>query len=126
MIVFKKFGETIKIRNDHWKRLRARYNPENATLNTKKGYYEIKRMCPFCNVYNDECDGCPFEEFGGEYGCLEFFERLFRGGTRFDHGLIDIVTWDEYEDKEARKQLNRLQAMMDKIEASQGRKDGTK
>jgi hypothetical protein len=118
MIIFKKFGKTIKIRNDHWKRLRARYNHENAVLDAKEGYYKIRRHCPFCNLYLG-CTGCPFDEFEEEYGCLSFFEQLFRGGTRFDHGLIDMVTWDEWEDKKARKQLSRLQKMMDKIEASQ-------
>ena len=118
MIIFVKFGETIKIRNDHWKRLRARFNPENAVLNEDDERYEIRRTCPFCSAYY-ECKGCPLEEFDGKYGCFPFFEKVFKGDTEFDHDDITKIYWDEDFDKEARRELHKLQKMMDKIETSQ-------
>jgi hypothetical protein len=115
MITFKKFGETIKIRGDHWKRLRARYNPEKAKLDDE--VYAISVSCPFCNKYS--CKKCPFGVFGDEYGCYTFFERFFPMGKEFDSDDITQVDWYEEDDKQARRQLARLQRMMDKIEASQ-------
>ena len=127
MIVFKKFGKTIKIRNDDWKRLRARYNSDNAVLNTEHEVYEIKKECSFCSscIRSAECGGCPLAVFG-KFGCYEFFERVFPSGIEFESDVIDRISWDECDDKKARGQLTRLQKMMDKIEASQGRKDATK
>ncbi len=106
MIIFKKFGKTIKIRDNHWKRLRARYNPKDAVFDDENYLYKIKRNCPFCMRYS-ECAGCPFEVFDTE-GCITFLERVFPDGTEFESGEISEVTWDESYDKEARKQLNRL------------------
>ena len=118
MIVFKKFGKTIKIRNDHWKKLRARFDPENAVLGDD-GCYDIERDCPFCDMYLDvECSGCPFEPFG-RTGCIDFIDMVFPKGQLFESGDCTLVWWEEYYDKKARRQLNRLQKMMDKIEAEQ-------
>ena len=117
MIIFKKFGETFEIQDSHWKRLRERFNPKNAKLIVSRGMYQIRKKCPFCSTYNS-CKGCPFEVFE-KYGCFDFFERIFPNGIEFDATETPTIDWDEKHDKEARKQLNRIQKMMDKIEASQ-------
>lgn len=122
MIIFKKFDKTIEICNDHWKKLRTRYSPENAVYIKSREVYKIRKKCPFCDLYNtthgDECNGCPFRAFG-LHGCYEFFEQVFSSGQAFESDVIAEITWDKGDDKEARKQLTKLQKMMDKIEASQ-------
>ena len=117
MIIFKKFGETIKIHNAHWKKLRARYDPENAVWIKSKEVYRIRKKCPFCDLYT-ECNACPFMVFG-IHGCYEFFEQVFPSGQAFESDITTEVEWERDNDKKARKQLTKLQRMMDKIEASQ-------
>jgi len=117
MIIFKKFGKTIKIRNDDWRKLRERFNPKNAVLNVDSCEYEIKRKCPLCSRYAF-CDGCPFDEFG-EYGCISFLERIFPNEEDFDTSDRTKIGWWQNCNKEATKQLTKIQKMMDKIEESQ-------
>lgn len=124
MITFKKFGKTVKIRNDDWRRLRERFNPKNAVYDGSEGRYKIRRKCSLCSRY-DKCDGCPLDQFGDD-GCIFFFAKIFRDGINFEHGNVTRIAWDKEDDKKAKKQLNRLQRMMDKIEASQGEEDVTK
>ena len=119
MIIFKKFGETVSISNRDWKKLRARFNPHNASFKTK--YYMVEKACPFCPKYNDDnCLDCPLDIFtdGLELGCEIFFNKLFPDRF-FVTTEIGEIKWHKEIDLAVRKQLGQLQKMMDKIEASQ-------
>lgn len=116
MIVFKKYGHTFKIRDDDWKNIRERFNPKNAVSQSAYppfvDHWKIGISCSLCHKYHHfNCEGCPINKFGG---CAEFFSRLFRKsvlkiGTSF-------VRWEKSVDEKARRQLNRVQKIMDKIE----------
>lgn len=115
MITFEKFGKTIKIRNDDWKKLRERFDATKAKWDG--GHYEILMSCPVCDRYM--CPDCPFHVFviEDELGCINFIEKLFKP-MHFTPGNEEI-SWSKNENKLARKQLGQLLKMMDKIEASQ-------
>ena len=120
MIVFEKFGYTFKIRNDDWKKLRKRFNPDNAILYDDLDRYYINANCILCDRYrNNHCIKCPFDAFTLDittilYGCSIFFGKLFRK-QQFSVGT-EYISWEKEVDKEARRQLKRLNKIMDKIE----------
>ena len=124
MIEFKKYGKTLKIGNKHWKTFRERFNPDNAKK--YRGRYYIRIECSLCKTFKPSCvsrnrTACPFYQFEANYGvgCVEFFCKLFRNGTYFRKNDVDHISWDEKNDKLARKQLMRIQKLMDEIEAQQ-------
>lgn len=118
MIVFKKFGYTFKIRNDDWKDLRKRFNPKHAV--NYGGHWRIKIACSLCERYRGfvTCPGCPFDILG-EYGCEIFVDKLFRE-RKFGAG-IRFISWNTENNASARKQLRRIQKMMDEIEVQNGK-----
>lgn len=118
MITFKKFGKTIKIRNNDWKKLRERFDVENVEWNSLVENYSIMGDCPLCIRYN--CETCPFSVFPPdkeELSCMEFLIELCKP-VYFDPGPHGI-SWSRQANKLARKQLGQLVKMMDKIGASQ-------
>ncbi|GAH20404.1 unnamed protein product [marine sediment metagenome] len=114
MIVFERFGHTFRIRNNDWKKLRERFNPKNAV---EYGYksVEIEIPCSLCMLYDSgrDCHGCPFSSFGHN-GCLDFLRKLFRE-PKFQTGRERLV-WNIANNSLVRRQLNRMQKIMDKIE----------
>lgn len=120
MIVFKRYGHTFKIRNDDWENIRERFNPKNAISQSAYSpfidHWKIKISCSFCLKYHHfNCEGCPIYEFGG---CGRFFGKLFRNsklkiGTSF-------VRWEKSNDIPARRQIKRLNEIMDNIEKDNG------
>ena len=120
MITFKKFGKTIKIRNDDWKNLRKRFSADKAKWDRFMKDYRITEECSLCNRYKTifgECGSCPFTVFDSDNGCMDFLKKLFKP-TKFKVGSM-AVHWAKRQNNLARKQLGQLQKMMDKIEASQ-------
>lgn len=115
MIVFKRYGHTFKIRNDDWKNLRERFNPENVVSQPGEcfpDHWKIDIPCSFCCRYHHlGCERCPIQKFGG---CNKFFDKLFRK-TKLKIGT-SFVRWEKSVDKKARRQLKRLNKIMDKIE----------
>lgn len=119
MITFKRYGKKLKIRNDDWKKLRKRFNPDNAVLDNDLDEYYINVSCSLCDRYQGNlCIECPFDVFsrtmGILYGCSIFFGRLFRE-QQFSTGSDD-VSWEIRDDKKTRRQLKRLNEIMDEIE----------
>ncbi len=120
MIIFKRYGHTFKIKNDDWKKLRMRFDPENARLESEFGKYYINLFCSLCSRYKrNHCIKCPFEvlEKGHpcpRFGCSVFFDKLLR--FKYFSFWTGYVSWEAEVDKEARKQLKRMQKIMDKIE----------
>ena len=117
MIIFKKFGETIRIRNDDWKMLKKRFDPDIAFWSSQENEYEIVVDCPLCDRY--VCNFCPLGEFetDDEVSCMVFLKKIFKP-MYFDAGE-ERLCWSRDKNKKARKQLAHMQRMMDKIEASQ-------
>lgn len=123
MITFKKFGKTIKIRNDDWKKLKERFDANNAKWDRMMEDYRIAEACSLCNRHKTlfgNCGSCPFVVFDSDSGCLDFFKKLFKL-MKFKIGS-ENVNWSKRSNKLAREQLGQLLKMMDKIEASQGGK----
>lgn len=122
MIVFEKFGKTVRISNRHWKSLRARFNPDNAKKHEKQ--FRILRYCLLCREHVG-CERCGFYVFekwtyGTKIdGCGVFLRRLLRPKPVFYAANIEEVTWDKEHDDLARRQLMKIQKFMDKIEAQQ-------
>lgn len=119
MITFKKFGKTVKIRNDDWKKLKERFDADRAKWVEYRDGYFISVACSLCKRY--QCGNCPFNKFADNYGCTEFLDTLFKP-RRFKVGGI-TVSWFKQQNKLARKQLGQILKMMDKIEKSQGGKN---
>ena len=120
MITFKKFGETIRIRNDDWEKLKERFDANKAKWNFTMEDYRINKDCSLCNRYKTllgNCGSCPFVVFSSDNGCMDFFKKLFKP-MRFKVGSM-AVHWPKQANKLARKQLGQILKMMDKIEASQ-------
>lgn len=120
MIVFKKFGKTVRISNRHWKSLRSRFNPDNAKKDNGQEQFTISRPCLLCHEHED-CERCGFEVFkrGEISGCTIFLKRLLRNKVAFCAGNIDEVWWETRDNDKARRQLKRTQKLMDEIEAQQ-------
>ena len=118
MIKFEKFGKTIKIRNDDWKKLKKRFDAKKAEWEALREEYFIWMKCSLCESYRHRCKICPFSEFyADENGCIEFLDRLFKP-RRFEVGRVS-VSWPRQANKIARKQLGQILKIMDEIEASQ-------
>lgn len=125
MIVFKRYGKTVKISNRHWKSLRRRFNPDNAVKSRlDSGGFRIWRYCLLCREHHG-CERCGLGVFGKEggeeptRGCAIFLRRLFKNKVAFDAGDVDVVRWHKGNDAEVRRQLKRIQKLMDEIEAQQ-------
>ena len=122
MITFEMFGHKLKIRNDDWKKLRNRFDPDNARFCIYNDKYWIDVYCSLCQRYKDcnICGKCPFEILEkndatlGAFGCFVFFDKLFK--KRVFVPSEGSVSWSKHDDREARRQLNRMQKIMDKIE----------
>ena len=115
MIVFERFGCTIKLKNKHWKNMRERFNPDNA--NIKNGYYYIRIRCSLCDEYKNGyyCGLCPFRDFGhGIYGCGTFILKILRE-AKFQT-YPKAISWRKEINKSVRRQLKSLNNFMDKIE----------
>lgn len=126
MIVFERFGHTFKIRNDDWKNLRERFNPKNAVEYDWESL-EIQIPCSLCILYDSGrcCRGCPFFSFGNNgNGCLNFLRKLFRE-PKFQTGRERLV-WNTTNNSLVRRQLNRIQNIMDKIEKENQNETKTK
>ena len=118
MIVFKRYGKTVKISNRHWKSLRARFNPNKAE--TYFDNFQILKDCLLCKEH-EACDRCGFGEFavGEIVGCINFFRLLFKGKSVLITENLDKVMWKRRNNALAVEQLNRIQKLMDKIEGEQ-------
>lgn len=122
MIVFEKFGKTVRISNRHWQSLRRRFNPDNAEKQSK--IFIILRECLLCSKHTG-CERCGFSAFekwknGTRFdGCAVFLRRLLKHKPAFDAGSLKEVAWYKKDDVRARKQLNKIQKFMDKVEAQQ-------
>ena len=117
MITFKKFGETFKIRNDDWKKMKKRFDLDVASWSRLDGEYEIRVDCPLCERYN--CDTCPLRGFAteNEVSCIVFLSKIFK--PMYFGTAEERLCWRRFANKKARKQLDKMRRMMDKIEASQ-------
>jgi len=126
MIKFEKFGKTVKIRNDDWKKLRERLDVKKAGWNKFHDAYRIEADCPLCSRYT--CPSCPFYVFkvGGKgvVACVQFLRKLLK--PMYINPGSYWIAWSKRINKLARKQLGQLLKMMDKIEASQGGKNDKK
>ncbi len=118
MIVFKRYGHTFRIRNDDWKGLRTRFNPDNARL--IGSLWSIEKKCLLCKKYRRvdgsviNCGECPFAVIE-RFGCLTFLDKIIKRKYFNAHAQED-VWWKKKYNKKARQQLWRLQKKMDKIE----------
>ncbi len=117
MLVFEKFGHIFKIRNDDWKNIRRRFNPDNAIYHKRARLYLIDIKCSLCEKYRYPRAGtcsksCPFRKFEkSKYGCTEFLCLIL--GGEFTFGLsIDSLAW--YSNVQTREQLKVLNNFMDK------------
>jgi len=126
MIEFKRFGKTVRISNENWKGLRERFNLNYARR--YKNTYVIRVDCPLCRIFKPRAQDCiskngrtcSFRQFSaGDVGCIVFFNKLFRNGLLFDGTWRDKILWKAEKDKQVRKQLKRIQKLMDEIEKEQ-------
>ena len=118
MITFKKFGKTIKIRNDDWEKLKERLDVKKAEWNKFHNVYRIEADCPLCSRHM--CPNCTFYAFKAEdgiVGCVQFLRKLLK--PMYINPGSYWMAWSRQGNKLARKQLGQLLKMMDKIEASQ-------
>lgn len=127
MIVFERFGHTFKIRNDDWKGLRERFNLNN--IKPGNCYYNILIPCSLCQRYkNNYCLNCPFRvlesNHSAKYGCAIFLTKFFEV-TKFTT-FTDKLSWTKIENEEVRKQLKKLNKIMDKIEKENQHETKTK
>ena len=131
MIEFKRYGKTVRIANKHWANFRKRFNPDNAEESKKsgtwlcRGDFSIKIPCSLCEAFHEAgCERCSFGKFSiiydgemEEAGCEVFIRKLFK--SRYFWTEVSMVAWRKDNNIEARKQLNRIQRFMDKIEQEQ-------
>lgn len=115
MITFKMFGFTYEIQDDDWKIIRDRFNLDNAIKTGAKtgAEWRIPTSCSLCDRYDSNCSTCPMQ-VTGDKGCSWFFNKLFQI-KRFGTGRYS-VSWSKECNAIARKQLKRLNQIMDKIE----------
>ena len=113
MINFTFKGHKISIRNDDWKKLKERFNPENAEYIKDENRYAIKIRCDIC--YRSSCfSDCPLNKVRcGEDIIYSFLRRKILG--------LDIlcISWKKEVNSQARRQLKVILRRMEKIEASQ-------
>lgn len=112
MIVFERFGHTFRIRNDDWKTLRKRFDIDNAI----KEYdgWRIPISCSLCDKYDSYCPGCPIY-VDSNRSCSWFLTKLFPKMMRFETHKYSIW-WDKEYNITVRRQLKRMQEIIDKIE----------
>ena len=116
MINFTFKGHKISIRNDDWKKLKERFNPDN--VEKRLSYFIINKKCSLCERYhpNSNCRECPFGVLG-RIGCSNLLRSILRK-FYFDNGQ-DYIEWNAEDDAQARRQLKAILRRMEKIEASQ-------
>lgn len=129
MIEFKRYGKTVRIGNEHWANFRERFNPDNAKKAKKdrgfvrRGDFLIRIPCSLCKTFfKKKCKRCPFDKFSIRWsdgklrnpGCNVFIEKLFY--LSYFWMERDKVGWKKDDDLAARKQLKRIQKLMDEIE----------
>ncbi|GAG24196.1 unnamed protein product [marine sediment metagenome] len=117
MIVFERFGHTFKVRNDDWKNIRRRFNPDNAKVDDDLKLYYISVKCSLCKRYRFIfiCrEECPFEKLDGkDAGCTNFIKKIL--GQIISFGInTSEVCW--YVSKKVLEQFKVLNDFMDKIE----------
>ena len=115
MIHFTFRGHKISIRNDDWRKLKERFNAENAERDAY-GDYAIKIPCPLCLRY-ENCVGCPLENINNN-GCATILYSIF-GRRKFNAGDRDRIWWFGDDNAQARRQLKAILRRMEKIEQSQ-------
>lgn len=115
MINFTFRGHKISIRNDDWRKLKERFNVENAERDGDEDYV-VRISCSLCLRYK-YCMGCPLNEIGRR-GCLSIFNYIFRI-RYFSSGEKYRISWLKIDNAKARRQLKAILRRMEKIEASQ-------
>lgn len=118
MITFEMNGKKVKLKNVEWRNTRNRFNLEKAEYDKEDREYCIDVPCNICGKYNQDCCLCPLgvfiEQFGDESPCTHFLFSLFKKGK---FGVTEyVVWWHKKNDKQARRQIKRVNEMMDKIE----------
>ena len=117
MINFTFKGHKINIRNDDWKKLKERLNPDNAKRD-RYGDFSINIKCPFCPPDSfSGCVGCPFEKME-RFGCDTILNSFFKK-RYFNTGYKTKISWLKKDNSQARRQLKAILRRMEKIEASQ-------
>lgn len=125
MIRFERFGKTIKLTNEDWQGIKKRYDLTKAEYDDETGEYYIKIPCSLCKKYQDEAydcsDDCPIMKALGDdsgyYACADLLDSFFKD-AKFGSGEEDI-SWYKSNDKQARRQIKRLNKIMDDIENNQ-------
>lgn len=119
MIVFTFKGHKISIRNDDWKKLKKRFNVENAKFDTKYAdtIYGINVPCPFCDRFEGACTSCPVVREKTGISCRKLPVSFFKKSP-LSMGWSSI-TWHKDFNSKARCQLKAILRRMEKIEASQ-------
>jgi len=104
-------GKQVVMSNKDWRRCLKRVNIKKIKEVGRGRSMRIIAPCPFCKSGDRDCTTCPLgvfaPRFGATCGCVRMF-RMVAGKldvtsviTLFD----DYVSWDESDDKAARKIL---------------------
>jgi len=122
MIQFNFKGHEIRIRNSDWRKLKERFNPDNAEWNGK--VYEIGIPCWLCVRYKDElkifnrCRKCPLSILDeNSHACIYLMKKLFK--KQYLIFYEDRINWKRKNNPQARRQLKAILRRMGEIEASQ-------
>ena len=122
MITFTHKGCKASIRNDDWKKLKERFNPDNAR---KVGdFWSMDLPCSLCMRYKDDnkCTRCPLSCMEDEFrrGCGSLVKSLFPALAveLFEDGL----KWSLKDNRKAHRQLKAIIRRMEKIEQNQEEK----
>jgi len=118
MINFTFKGHKISIRNDDWRRLKERFNAENANCCSHL-YCEIKIKCPLCERFKAGCNLCPLGMKNIDMYCGDFMDSFFKFREQIFDTLPTCVYWEKENDRQARRQLKAILRRMEKIEAEQ-------
>ncbi len=127
MIVFERLGYTIKLSSADWKGLRRRLDLSKAEY-VDKEFYLIDVKCLLCKKYyirtkfGGDCKKCPIHKAidceAHNDACAVLMNSFFVDiGFEFNESEI---WWDEEKGKKARRQIKRLNEIMDKIEKDNG------
>jgi len=127
MIKFTFKGYDIAIRNDDWKKLKKRFNPDNAKCNAD-GNFAIDIICSLCERYRKNtvyCTKCPLDKIAYVeiFGCGEIMASIWR--REYLEVSQDYIWWDKRNNKQARRQLRALLRRMEKIEQNQEKGNAT-
>jgi len=122
MINFTFRGHKISIRNDDWRKLKERFDPENAKEENQR--FLIKKGCPLCKKYrrNFSCEKCPLDKFSIELktGCGVLINSIIP--TDIIIFFESYIEWNKRNNAQARRQLKAILRRMEKIEAEQEEK----